>query len=80
MPKVILDRTDEQELQIYGFIEIARKESGLTQEDLADELGMSQQKFNYRFRKRILTIGEFIKLVKKLKPNDETILRLVRGI
>lgn len=64
MPKVYLTQTDKKINSLYDFIEGSRKRMKLSQEDVAKEIGASQQVFSYKMKHHTLSVSEFAYLLE----------------
>lgn len=79
MPKVNLDPTASLETLLYGYIAEATSEADMTQTDLANEIGYSQQRLNYKIKNRALTAKDLLRIFGTLKPDAETLFKVMRG-
>lgn len=79
MAKVILNRAHKNEPMLYSYILGAMRNNDISQSDMASDLGISQQVFSYKLKNGTLTVTDLLKIFDKLKPDDSTLIKLLRG-
>ena len=79
MAKVTLDPVQQQMWVISGYIRREMDAQGISQVEMADALNMTQQTFSYRLKNELLTIRDFLRIIRKLQPTDGEIIRLMRA-
>lgn len=79
MPKVSLDPVADKQTIIHGYIIGAMKKQNITYEQMGAELGVTQQGFSYKLAHSSLTLEDILRIFERLKPDDTTIARLMRG-
>lgn len=79
MPKVNLDPIADRETLIHCYIIGELKRQKITYAEMGDELGITQQGFSYKLAYSALTLEDILRIFERLKTDDATILRLMRG-
>ena len=79
MPKITLDRKHRNEHLLLVYIRGAMDEQNITQSEMADYMGVTQQCLSKKFKNGSLTVTDLLKIFDKLKPDDSTLLKLMRG-
>ena len=53
------------------------KNQGMSQTELAKEMGISQQLLSYRLKHKLISFEDFVTIVKTFQPEDDDLLRLL---
>lgn len=78
MPKVYLDRKEKKKDNLVEFITGRMKTLKLRQQDMADEIDITQPAFTNRLEKGYFTYEDLLSVFNKLEATDEEIVRLMR--
>lgn len=79
MPKVFLSENERLRERFTAWIYGQMKVKGLNQTQLAEKMGLSQQRLNYKLRKRTFTYSDFLNLIDILNPESSEVLWLIGG-
>lgn len=79
MPKVFLTSCDRLNNKVASWIYGEMRTHGISQRQLASELGISQQLLSYRLKHRIISISDFATFVRLFQPETDEIVRLIKG-
>lgn len=77
MPRVYLSEEERLSAKLSSWIYGEMKIQGISQAQLARELGMSQQNISWKLKHRSFSFTDFANLVKALKPEPDEIMRLL---
>lgn len=77
MPKVYLKETDKILNRIKEFIIGRAKRLNLTQTQIANELGITQQCYSKKLKRLSFSCGELVELLNVLEVSEEDINRLL---
>ena len=78
MPRVALKRKEYMVADLSKWIVGKMYEKRISQKEMADMLGITQQAFGQRLRRGYFPYKDLIQIIKKLDATDEEILRLMR--
>lgn len=78
MPRVTIKRKTYMVSDLSKWIAGKMYESNITQDDLAQIIGISQPAFSNRLRKGLFSYEDMITLLKALHATDQEILRLMK--
>ena len=78
MPRVTAMKPQYMVQDIGMTIEGYRRRKGMTQAELAEEAGITQQNLSYKIMNNSFRYEDLIKLFKALDLQDEQILRLMK--
>lgn len=77
MPKVFIDENDKLcdrlAVWVYGQMRVRR----ITQQQMADELGITQQAFGKKLRRRQFSYRDFLTIVAYFRPETSELAWLV---
>lgn len=81
MPRVLLYQDKYIEADAVAFIRGKTKERGLTDTEMAHEIGITQSSYSNRVRKKKMQFNfmELFKIIQRLELTDEEIVKLMRG-
>lgn len=79
MPRIQALKKDYMVRDFAHFVKDHIRDEGMKQEDLADILGISQQKLSYKICHNTFSYAEFLAIVEVFKPNDNELMRLVKS-
>ena len=81
MPRVTLYQDKYIESDAVAFIRGKTRQKGLTDTDIAHEIGITQSSYSNRKRKGKMNFNylELVKIIKRLELTDEEIAKLMRG-
>ena len=79
MPKITLNRKHRNEPLLLAYIRGAMNEQNITQSEMADYMGVTQQCLSKKFKNGTLTVTDLLKILDRLKPDDNTLIKLMRG-
>lgn len=77
MPKIFLSETDKLNNRLTSWIYGEMKNQGMSQSELAKEMGISQQLLSYRLKHKLISFEDFVTIVKTFQPEDDDLLRLL---
>ena len=77
MPKVYLSEQDKLNNRLTSWIYGEMKTQGMSQTELAKEMGISQQLLSYRLKHKLISFEDFVTIVKTFQPEDDDLLRLL---
>ena len=77
MPKVFLTYSERLSERFTAWIYGQMKVKGLNQTQLAEKMGMSQQRLNYKLRSRSFSYRDFLNLIDILNPDISEIQWLI---
>lgn len=78
MPRVNIKRKEYKISDLSKWIVAKMYELNITQNDLADMIGISQPAFSNRLKKGLFSYEDMITLLKELKATDVEILMLMK--
>lgn len=78
MPRVYLSEQDRICHRMVTWVRGEKSNQEITDEDLAEEYGISRSAWSRKFRLESLSFKDFVFLVQKFNPDDET-LRYITG-
>ena len=76
MPRICLDSTSKKENILYTFL----NGTDLTQQQIADALGITQQGVSKKKINKSFTVRDWITILDLLNPDEETLLILINSI
>lgn len=79
MPKVFLSEGDRICHRMVSWAQGEKRRLRITDKELADEHGISRSAMSRKFRLESLDYKDFVFLVQKFKPDDDT-LRYIVGL
>lgn len=81
MPRVHINKDKYIEADAVAFIRGKTKEQGLTDTDIAHEIGITQSSYSNRVRKKKMQFDymDLFKIIQRLELTDEEIIKLMRG-
>ena len=79
MPKIFLTSNERLSERFTAWIYGQMKVKGLNQTQLAEKMGMSQQRLNYKLRSQSFTYRDFLNLIDILNPESSEVLWLIGG-
>lgn len=79
MPRVYLTKQDKLNNKLTALIYGTMKVKHITQTQMAEVLGISQQAFGKKLKKAQFTFSELFMVFEKLELQDEEILSVMRG-
>lgn len=79
MPRVSLKKTEYMTADLYAYIIGQMVTKGITQRELGEELGLSQQVTSSKLRRKALSTKELIATVNYLDIDAATIGQLIGG-
>lgn len=81
MPRVTLYQDKYIESDAVAFIRGKTRERGLTDTDIAHEIGITQSSYSNRVRSKKMKFDymDMFKIIKRLELTDEEIVKLMRG-
>lgn len=81
MPRVSINQNKYIEADAVAFIRGKTREQGLTDTDIAREIGITQSSYSNRVRSKKMKFDfmDLFKIIKRLELTDEEIVRLMRG-
>lgn len=79
MPRVNGKRIEYKNADLYAYIIGQMKARGMTQRELGDMLGLSQQVTSAKLKRRGLTTKELIEVIEILDIDAATIGQLIGG-
>lgn len=81
MPRISLYQDKYIESDAVAFIRGKTRERGLTDTDIAHEIGITQSSYSNRVRSKKMKFDfmDLIKIIKRLELTDEEIVKLMRG-
>jgi len=65
---------------LYTYICGEMRSQKISQSAMADFLGVTQQCLSKKLKNRSLTVTDLLKILDRLKPDDNTLITLIRGI
>ena len=77
MPRVYLSESDRLSQQLASWAYGEMKCRGVTQKEMASELGICQQALSRKFKTRSFTFKDFVGFVNVLEPDEREISRLL---
>lgn len=77
MAKIILSEKERRIDKLSRYVFGAIKVQGITQEQIANELGLARQTFNRKVKKGTLTFAELWKVFRLLGADADTILSIL---
>ena len=77
MPKVYLSEQEKLNSRLTAWVYGELKVNGISQQELAEELGISQQLLSYRLKNKLISFSDFTCFVRVFKPDAEEVMRLV---
>lgn len=80
MPRGLLKDIEYALSDVSGFFLKEYKRQKLTQEDIAEELGITQSCVSKKFKNDDWTLEEFMRMVRLLKLDEEQTVRLIRKV
>lgn len=78
MPRVFLNEQDKLNSRLASWVYGELKVNGISQRELAEELGISQQLLSYRLKNKAISFSDFTCFVRVFKPDAEEIMRLIK--
>ena len=79
MPKVALTQSDKKALKIGAYIRGCMESDGISQEEMADELGITQPGMGYKLRTNTFTYKDLVIIFDKLGLSDVASDEAARG-
>ena len=79
MPRVNGKRIEYKDADLYAYIIGQMKARGMTQKELGEELGLSQQVTSAKLKRRGLTTKELIEVIEILNIDAATVGQLIGG-
>lgn len=79
MPRVNGKRIEYKDADLYAYIIGQMKARGMTQKELGDMLGLSQQVTSAKLKRRGLTTKELIEVIEILDIDAATVGQLIGG-
>lgn len=81
MPRVSINKDKYIEADAVAFIRGKTRQQGLTDTDIAHEIGITQSSYSNRVRKKKMQFDfmELLKIIQRLELTDEEIVKLMRG-
>lgn len=79
MPRVNGKRIEYKNADLYAYIIGQMKARGMTQKELGDMLGLSQQVTSAKLKRRGLTTKELIEVIEILDIDAATVGQLIGG-
>ena len=76
MPRLSLKKTEYMAADLYAYIIGQMVTKGITQKELGEELGLSQQVTSSKLRRKALSTKELIATVNYLEIEGQTIARM----
>jgi transcriptional regulator with XRE-family HTH domain len=77
MPKVYLNETEKLNSKLTAWVYGELKVNGISQRELAEELGISQQLLSYRLKNKLISFSDFACFVRVFNADQEEIARLL---
>lgn len=62
-----------------NLIQLALKNNGMTQKDIARSLYVTPEAVSYKLRKGRLTVDDFQTIIAECQLDDKTIIKILRG-
>lgn len=78
MPKVKELKAQYKENEIGRIMEKHRAYRDMSQDELAEQIGMTQQNYSHKARKNKFNYIDLLRLFKALELSDEEILRVMK--
>ena len=78
MPRVFLNETDKLNNRLAAWVYGELKVNGISQRELAEELGISQQLLSYRLKNKLISFSDFACFVRVFKPDEKEVMRLIK--
>lgn len=76
MPRVFLSETEKLNSRLTAWVYGELKVNGISQRELAEEMGISQQLLSYRLKNKLISFSDFTCFVRVFKPDEKELLRL----
>ena len=77
MPTIYLTREDKLSARLATYIYGELRMRKMSQEKLADAMGISRQALTNKLRRRSFSFGDFVSVVSYFEPDEKEINRLV---
>lgn len=78
MPRITSRRKQYKEKDIGAWIAGKMREARLTQEYMADKLGISQQAYGQKLRRSQFSYADLLTILQEINASDEEIIKLMR--
>lgn len=78
MPRITSRRKQYKAKDIGAWIAGKMREARLTQEYMADKLGISQQAYGQKLRKSQFSYADLLTILQEIQASDEEIIKLMR--
>ena len=77
MPKTFLTRQQKLNSDLAAWIYGQLKANKIPQQEIADQLGISHQAFNYKLKTQAFKFEDLVAVFRTLRPDNATIARLM---
>ena len=79
MPKVYLTKQEKLNKDLSAWIYGNMKVQRISQQALADRIGIKQPSLNYKLKHGNFTFSDLSVIFETLKPDEQTLMRLMIG-
>ena len=73
MPKVYLSESERMKARLSTWVTGAMRQKNISQSKLGAEIGVKQQNLSKKLANHTLDYGDFVGIIKVLKPDRETL-------
>lgn len=77
MPRVYLSENERLSAQLSSWVYGEMKCRGISQKQMADEMGICQQALSRKLKSHSISFTDFLVFVKVLEPDEREIARLL---